>query len=87
MSRALPRSPRQLQVWEMMLDGLSANEMADRLGIASGTVTSHVSRVLALLGCHNKTQAAVLFERYRNQSLFNAYCASHGVPLMQIDES
>jgi DNA-binding NarL/FixJ family response regulator len=40
--------------------GLSNVELADRLGISEATAKTHVSRVLAKLGCTSRVQAAII---------------------------
>lgn len=69
--RGIPRGPRastkgnaagltnrQLEVLALMADGLSNNEIADRLFISAKTVDHHVGAVLAKLDAGTRAQAA-----------------------------
>jgi DNA-binding NarL/FixJ family response regulator len=51
-------SPRQRQVLEELRLGHTNREIAERLGIAVGTVNKHVHEVLTVLKVRNRTQAA-----------------------------
>ena len=52
-------SSRQLDTLELMAQGLSNKEIAQRLGISAATVREYVSDILALLQCDNRTQAVL----------------------------
>lgn len=52
-------TPREQQVFALLPRGLTNAEIADELGIATGTVKVHVERLLHKLGVADRTQAAV----------------------------
>jgi DNA-binding NarL/FixJ family response regulator len=54
---------REIEILEMMAEGATNQEIADRLVIALSTVKSHVRNVLSKLGVRNRTQAVALFLR------------------------
>lgn len=53
-------TPRELEVLQGIVDGLTNQGIAVRLGISSTTVRSHVSAILSKLGVSNRTQAALI---------------------------
>lgn len=53
-------TPRERQVLELLVEGLSNKEIARRLGISQHGVKRLVSNVLAKLGCPNRTLAVAL---------------------------
>jgi two-component system nitrate/nitrite response regulator NarL len=62
-SRFSSLSARERQVLKLMCEGYDQAEIADQLSVARGTVGSHVQRVLAKLGVHNRVQAVALVLR------------------------
>lgn len=50
---------RQRQVMELLGEGLSNNDICERLGLNLSTVKAHVSGVLRALGADSRTQAAL----------------------------
>jgi len=58
-------TPREQDVMQLMADGLSHAEIAERLVITSRTVAKHVERILAKLGVHTRTQAVAVALRDR----------------------
>jgi two-component system NarL family response regulator len=51
---------RQDQVLNLIADGLTNQEIADRLQIVEGTVKAHIKVILAKLGARDRTQAMAL---------------------------
>jgi DNA-binding NarL/FixJ family response regulator len=51
---------RELEVLKLLAGGLTNIEIAESLTVSETTVKTHVGRVLAKLGLHNRVQAAVL---------------------------
>lgn len=60
--RDVPRtlSPREHQVLELLREGLSAGQIATRLGMGPGTVRTHVTRLYAKLGVSSRSQALMV---------------------------
>ena len=52
-----PFTPRELQVLELLAEGLPNKRIASRLGISDQTVKFHVSSVAGKLGAVNRTDA------------------------------
>jgi DNA-binding CsgD family transcriptional regulator len=56
---SLPLSTRELEVLRWTMDGLTAQQVGDRLGITERTVNMHARNVIKKLGCASKHQAVV----------------------------
>jgi two-component system nitrate/nitrite response regulator NarL len=56
-------SRREWQVVRLLSEGYTQAEIADKLSVSAGTVGTHVQRVLAKLGVHNRVQAVALVLR------------------------
>lgn len=52
---------RQVQVLSLIKLGKSNNDIAERLGLTTGTVKVHISRIFKILGVGNRTEAAAKF--------------------------
>jgi two-component system, NarL family, response regulator LiaR len=55
----LSLTPRELEVLELLAQGQTNGGIARRLVVSTGTVRTHVKRVIAKLGVSDRTQAAV----------------------------
>ena len=63
-------TPREAEVLELMVEGLSNSEMAARLFVSLPTVKSHVGSILRKLGVRDRTQAVVVaISHQRDQTL------------------
>jgi NarL family two-component system response regulator LiaR len=58
-------SAREREVLALVVEGLSNNEIADRLVISANTVRKHVSVCLSKLGASNRAQVAALAVRHQ----------------------
>jgi DNA-binding NarL/FixJ family response regulator len=52
-----PLTPREIQVIELLAEGLSNKAIAARLGISDQTVKFHLASILGKLGAANRTDA------------------------------
>jgi DNA-binding NarL/FixJ family response regulator len=59
------QTARERQLLQLLGEGLSNREIAERLGLAVKTVKNYVSTLLAKLDLTNRTQAAVLATELR----------------------
>lgn len=63
-SRAIAQlTRRQREVLDHLAKGLSNKQIAERLGMSSGTTRTHVAAVLRTLGVRNRLQATKLYLR------------------------
>jgi DNA-binding CsgD family transcriptional regulator len=62
---ALGITPRELEVLELIAQGLSNKEIADRVFVSENTVKTHLSRVFDKLGARRRTQAVQLGKELR----------------------
>ena len=53
-------TPRELEVFGLVAHGLSNGDIAQRLFVSDATVKTHVARILAKLGLHDRIQVVVL---------------------------
>jgi DNA-binding CsgD family transcriptional regulator len=62
---ALGMTPRELQILELMAEGLSNKEIGARLFVSENTVKTHLSRVFGKLGARRRTQAVQMAKAQR----------------------
>ena len=62
---ALGITPRELEVLELIAQGLSNREIAEKLFVSENTVKTHSSRVFDKLGAKRRTQAVQLGKELR----------------------
>ena len=53
----VPLNEREIEVLRLIAEGLSNNEIAERLVIALSTVKWHINNLFGKLGVHSRTQA------------------------------
>lgn len=58
-------TPRELEILQLMADGLSNKEIAERVFVSENTVKTHSSRVFDKLGARRRTQAVQLGKSLR----------------------
>ncbi len=59
-----PLTNRQMEILELIIEGLSNKEIAMRLSISQQTVKNHVTSILAKLNLSDRTQAAIYALRH-----------------------
>lgn len=59
-------SPREREILELIGDGLTNRQIAERLYLAEKTVKNRISSILSKLGVGRRVQAAVIAERIRD---------------------
>lgn len=60
-------SPREQEILELIGEGLTNRQIAERLFLAEKTIKNRVSSILAKLGVGRRIQAAMLAEKLREQ--------------------
>lgn len=63
-------SPQERRILEHMADGHTNRQIAQRLSLAEKTVSNYVSRLLAKLGMHRRSEAAAFAARLEEQRSF-----------------
>ncbi|MFI5244521.1 MAG: response regulator transcription factor [Gemmatimonadales bacterium] len=58
-------TPRELEILELIAEGLSNKEIAERVFVSENTVKTHSSRVFDKLGARRRTQAVQLGKELR----------------------
>lgn len=58
-------TPRELEILELIAEGLSTREIAARVFVSENTVKTHSSRVFFKLGARRRTQAVQLGKEFR----------------------
>jgi len=57
-------TPRELEILELLAEGLPQKEIARRLVLSSRTVARHIEHILGKLGVHSRAQAVALAYRH-----------------------
>ena len=57
-------TPREREVLQLLGEGLSDKEIAERMGVGSETVRTHMVNLLGKLGVNSRLQALVFAVRY-----------------------
>jgi DNA-binding NarL/FixJ family response regulator len=60
----IPLSTREMEILELVIQGMSNREIAYRLGISHQTVKNHMTSILNKLGVADRTQAAIYALRH-----------------------
>lgn len=58
-------SPRETDIVKLIAEGLSNQEISDKLFISNGTVRNHISAILEKTGLEHRTQLAVMWLKKR----------------------
>ncbi|MGI6218060.1 MAG: response regulator [Coriobacteriales bacterium] len=56
---------REMQIVELIAQGLDNSQIASSIFISEGTVRNHISTILSKLGCKNRTQIAVYYYQHQ----------------------
>ena len=55
---------REINIIELIADGLSNKEIAAKLFLSEGTIRNYLSQILEKLGLHNRTQLAIFYYKH-----------------------
>jgi two-component system nitrate/nitrite response regulator NarL len=58
---------REWEVMRCLIDGLSTQQIADRLTVQRSTARTHVQNLLIKLGVHSRLQAAALMTAHASE--------------------
>lgn len=58
-------TPRELEIAELIAEGLSNKEIGEKLFLSNGTVRNHISTILEKTGLEHRTQIAVYYLKNR----------------------
>jgi len=64
-----PLTGREWEVLDLLCDGLSTDEVAERLVLSTETVRSHIKHTMRKLGVSSRGQAVVVARRMRNAAV------------------
>nr|WP_181957654.1 response regulator transcription factor [Streptomyces paludis] len=73
-------APRERQILDLIGEGLTNREIADRLSLAEKTVKNRISSILAKLGVGRRVQAAVIAGRVRAREAAPGHAPGHSGP-------
>jgi two-component system nitrate/nitrite response regulator NarL len=60
-----PLTPREWEVVDLLVEGASTEDIADRLVLSTETVRSHVKNILRKLGARSRAEAVALAQQMR----------------------
>jgi two-component system, NarL family, nitrate/nitrite response regulator NarL len=81
---APPLTGREMQMLQLISNGLTNKEIARRLNIGLGTTKTHVHNLLQKLALQRRTQAALWMRQNRIHSSLIAFGFTIGVPLVDM---
>lgn len=55
-------TPREIEVFTLLMEGYRAKQIEEKLGISLGTVRNHLNRGYAKLGVHSYEEARLLVQ-------------------------
>ncbi|MFZ2288633.1 MAG: response regulator transcription factor [Halopseudomonas yangmingensis] len=62
-ARELGITPRQLQILDLLAEGLPNKSICQRLCLSEDTVKTHLKAIFGSLGCHNRTECVSIARR------------------------
>lgn len=60
-----PLTPREKEVLELLIRGISNKEIAKLIHISAGTVKNHISNAYEKTGCENRIELVTLIQKFR----------------------
>lgn len=64
LARSLGVTPRQLEILNLLAEGLPNKVICQRLSLSEDTVKTHLKAIFTALGCHNRTECVNLARRH-----------------------
>ena len=62
-------TPRQMEILQLVADGIPTPQIADRLGLSLSTLRTHLQNILTRLGVHTKLEAVALAIKHERISV------------------
>jgi len=62
-------TPRQMEILQLVADGLTSTEIAERLGVSLLTLRTHLQNILTRLGVHTKLEAVAVAIKHERISV------------------
>ncbi len=56
-------TPRELEIFKLLIDNETTKSIADKLSISEKTVRNHISNVIGKLGVSSRTQAIIMLAK------------------------
>lgn len=67
--KALGLTPRELDVFQLLLEGYTLQETADRLGVKYSTANTHMTAIYKKLGVGSRAELIIRYRHFEKETL------------------